>query len=42
MKVNELYTRPEIEVSEVLVEAGFSFSVGVNDTEEGDAWNPAE
>ena len=42
MKINELYTPPQIEVSEVLVEAGFSFSAGIKDTEEGDPWGPAE
>lgn len=41
MKMNELYTPPQIEVAEVVVEAGFSYSVGVKDTEEGDPWNPA-
>ena len=40
--MNERYTRPEIEVNEVLVEAGFSFSAGIKDTEEGDPWGPAE
>ena len=44
MKINELYTPPQIEVSEVLVEAGFSFSAGAGivDTEDGDPWGPAE
>ena len=37
--MNELYTPPQIEVAEVLVEAGFSYSVGIKDTEEGDEWN---
>lgn len=41
MKFNELYIAPEVEVSEVVVEAGFSYSVGIKDTEEGDEWNPA-
>ena len=41
MKKNEWYTPPQIEVSEVLVEAGFSYSVGIKDTEDGDEWNPA-
>ncbi len=26
---------------EVMVEAGFTYSSGINDTEEGDGWGPA-
>lgn len=36
------YEAPCAEVCEVIVEAGFTFSSGINDTEEGDNWGPAQ
>lgn len=41
MKNKTLYTPPQAEELLVSVEAGFAYSVGINDTEEGDGWGPA-